>query len=819
MIVSYCTALALRKPHLRTANNQKLIDLHLLRTQQFNIGAIVNGETMSTITFSATQGTRTPTVVSDRHFGVQYESGSYTAASVTKVMSKVDASYVRFPGGFQTERSFDITQPNATNGGLSDTLSDFLATADAANQKTIMVIPTQRFFDGSGIKQNAEGEIKNFVKSLLTGAYGNADIHAFQIGNEWFHEEWAQSYTLVNGVKIPDRTPSDWTAAEFGALQAKIVGYVNEAINEVRANDGSIADPQIWIQARGGGTTDWDLNFREDAIEILEAIRREGVQAHVDGIIDHFYFPAGRQSTPLEVFNRTITHSNGDVEATNWVATSRTADLREDLHTLGFLQNTSIITTEWNVRAERSEGDGNAIITGLERLSLFVWGFSNLISAGVTDASVFTLQGRGPGFLSLSDQDTLTPTGLLFRMMRENLVGTSYIDVTGGGATRQNAIINDTDNRQSGLTFSFATADNDRIVVYYANILNEQSTFAVNFSALMGQGYHVHATTLGAVPGEAALDIFVNGQLEIATPGFLASNGLYRFNLDALELIQIVFTRNEGVSIYGDDQNVTNDAISGSAFADTLSGNDGNDTLAGEAGDDRLLGGSGNDSLLGGAGNDTLTGGAGADRLEGGTGTRDQISYSDATAGLRVDLISPNTNTGFAAGDTYSGIEDIEGSSFADVLLGGSFGNILYGGEQNDTLFGRLGADTLHGGDGNDLLMGNEHNDVLHGGAGADTFVFDRALGAQNVDTIIDFVPGTDVIRLSTQIFAAIGPQLTADEFRVRSSALDGNDFILYNTQNRGLYYDADGRGAGAAVLFATFAVPVVLDHTSFILV
>ncbi len=122
--------------------------------------------------------------------------------------------------------------------------------------------------------------------------------------------------------------------------------------------------------------------------------------------------------------------------------------------------------------------------------------------------------------------------------------------------------------------------------------------------------------------------------------------------------------------------------------------------------------------MNGGTENDTLVGGAGADSLIGGTGTRDMVSYWTATAGVRAVLIAPGSNTGDAAGDTYSGIEDLGGSGFNDVLGGDNNANQLLGGNGNDDTDGFQGADSLYGGAGNDRLIGGAGGDRLDGGAG-----------------------------------------------------------------------------------------------------
>lgn len=179
------------------------------------------------------------------------------------------------------------------------------------------------------------------------------------------------------------------------------------------------------------------------------------------------------------------------------------------------------------------------------------------------------------------------------------------------------------------------------------------------------------------------------------------------------------------------------------------------DTFTGKATADDFSGGAGNDKLSGGGGNDLLNGGAGADKLIGGTGI-DTASYADATASVHANLASHGANTGDAAGDTYSSIENVTGTNFGDELTGNAGANALDGGAGDDLLIGGAGADALIGGDGFDvvsyataskgvtanmntpssntgdakgdtyssieLLVGSTHADVLVGDAGNNLF-------------------------------------------------------------------------------------------------
>jgi len=198
------------------------------------------------------------------------------------------------------------------------------------------------------------------------------------------------------------------------------------------------------------------------------------------------------------------------------------------------------------------------------------------------------------------------------------------------------------------------------------------------------------------------------------------------------------------------------------------------------------------------------------------------LTYS-ATGLLAGMAIDPKTGKisgtpGYSAADLESNTVTIKatdkGGLSASTPLTVKVTNTptIAGSTKDDNIVAGAGPDSISGGNGNDTLVGGAGNDVLTGGDGVDRFVFDTSLGSSNVDTIKDFVTGTDKIVLSAKVFpkftgSSAGTPIAAGNLVIgagsTAKAADSNDYLIYDTESDLLYYDADGSGPGTPVAFA----------------
>jgi Ca2+-binding RTX toxin-like protein len=258
------------------------------------------------------------------------------------------------------------------------------------------------------------------------------------------------------------------------------------------------------------------------------------------------------------------------------------------------------------------------------------------------------------------------------------------------------------------------------------------------FVSVLGGGF--------GAPGDQGLPTEGVVSTVTETQGGQPSYALSGLALTMAVLLPLIRPDGEGplldIILAGDDSltgSSYDDRLDGHAGADLLEGSLGNDTLDGGAGADQMIGGDGcdvaaythagagvsvslmaglgwsndatddtlsgiesllgsryGDYLYGDAGHNIIEGGAGADVIDGLAGN-DWLSFESSEAAVAIYLgIGQGVVVGWAGDaldDVVSGVENLRGSAFADMLLGDDGANILRGDG---------GADTLYGGDNSD---------------------------------------------------------------------------------------------------------------------
>ncbi len=184
-----------------------------------------------------------------------------------------------------------------------------------------------------------------------------------------------------------------------------------------------------------------------------------------------------------------------------------------------------------------------------------------------------------------------------------------------------------------------------------------------------------------------------------------------------------------------DETDTFHQNTSGFSGFENLDGSNYGDILTGDLGDNVIRGLDGADIINGHDGNDVLIGGSGPDQMTGGAGT-DWADYRGAFSGVIANLASGGT-AGDAAGDTYSTIENLRGSDYADTLVGDAQDNVI------DPGLSLFGTDQVDGAGGSDTLFLNylrgDYGDGVTGGftnwsTGSGSFT--RSAGATQLDAV-----------------------------------------------------------------------------------
>ena len=449
-------------------------------------------------------------------------------------------------------------------------------------------------------------------------------------------------------------------------------------------------------------------------------------------------------------------------------------------------------------------GDENVPGTGYQNIwdtggtDSMVYNGSRNVTLDLRAATLATAVGGG-GFVSYVTSGSRIYSGF-------TIANTVVIENAVGGGGNDRLVGNAADNiLDGGAGGDSMTGGNGNDTYYVENILDTIVELAnegldIVYAAINWilssnvETLYLEDTALTATGNSSANALYGTANANVLD-GKTGTDQLYGFGGDDTYVVD-----SAGDQIIEDSDGGTDTATSSVSY--TLGENVENLTLTGSS----AINGTGNalaNVIIGNSGNNILAGLGGADFLNGGTGT-DTASYAASAEAVNVNMMTWTASGGDAAGDTFSGIENLTGSNWDDTIEGSTGTNVLAGGLGIDTVSyehalaavtvnlattlaqstGGAGSDTLSGFENltgsafNDTLTGGAGSNVLRGLAGNDTYV------VNNADDVVDESTGAgiDLVRASASfdLSATLGDveNLTL----TGSAAINGKGNALANT-------------------------------------
>ena len=786
--------------------------------------------------------------ITNEHFGVnliaQFEllsAGSTQNFDLGEVLADFGVTTVRWPGGSDIENyglslTGDLVLRNGFSGGqhpLSMAKLDefFVELAKSPGSKAIIEIPTFWLIEPDSGKTTAYGKdgattlaaaasqaarVEAFVDQVLTmAADRGVTIAGFEIGNEY------RGYLRAEG---------------YAGVVAALAPEIAEGI--ASANTGQ--DPAIIIQIDDASNNRVPLGADSETLEsrntqvmsFLDTLQDQTARNAIDAAAFHFYYDEGEHpgtATTWEERYDTID---------DWVAAF--AQIGEDWGDL------AILATEWGVvKNLPTPASGNAHTMsateidesnfGLMALAPTLEIFTQMVLNGVVGMTIWPLLNHPSALYADYTGAPLSPLGVLFDIMDENLEGKRAMDigVPVNSGFDVHAFVGGTAGQYSGGT------------AFVSSLQEGEQTVEFNLGDLWAIPGTVTVQVIRATAADGSFSFggrTWNGFSEWSDPdahGLLASlphsvtDGILSLTLGSHEVAVLhydtfdrvitqageiwrEYATDDLVIVSGGNNFISTgdgrDSVQGAAPSEEIRGGNGDDTLRGGGGNDTIYGGTdaehggadllfgdeNEDSLFGGIGADTLYGGSSSDSIEGGDG--DDVIFGDSSAdiirgGNGNDVIdagsSLDTVFGGAGADSILGgtnVDQISGEDGNDTIRGGTSNDTVYGGSHNDLIYGDDGDDSLVGDGSSDTIYGGEGDDQVDGGGSADKLYGgsdnDALFGGTNNDTLYGGASsdtltggtGADVFVFSTAIGSSID---TITDFSVADDTiwLEAEDF------------------------------------------
>ena len=493
-----------------------------------------------------------------------------------RLIEELGVGSFRYPGGSLTERYFDITDPNATIVADRDTgelrefipLNEALDYAGEEGLSVTIVIPTRNLLsettDANGDRFAAidEDALRGFVRDVVTGVHGTAEIEAFELGNEYWGS--GQMSSVEYGRLASEMAVIVNDELSLQNSDAEIIVQSGTNFDFARLSDDYSADMSSADIFADLNTT-YNLNLGADSLYSSGAINWTHVANEM--ILSEFDSEAERAAVDQVAVH---VYSRGQVNEGK-----RSFFLNETDETWGEqIPDAQIAVTEWNTAGNTDSLDRSSDY-GLFQSHEMINIMEEFMRFDVEQAHVWPLIQNTPNTLSVDDgQADLTPGGAMFNMMQEAMPGKIALDLTPESGR-------DTEVQEEGISLH-GFWEPDELLFYIAATEADGADTEVDFSGLIADAGRVEISILGVADGAPIGVNTSDAVVEDIDPSLVLSGTSLQVQMDQGEIMQV---RMFGFTPSQDFQDVISDEAP-EALPDPLIDNFTDEVLPSEAAGD-----------------------------------------------------------------------------------------------------------------------------------------------------------------------------------------------------------------------------------------
>ena len=450
-----------------------------------------------------------------------------------RLIEELGVGSFRYPGGSLTERYFDITDPNATIVADRDTgelrefipLNEALDYAGEEGLSVTIVIPTRNLLsettDANGDRFAAidEDALRGFVRDVVSGVHGEAEIEAFELGNEYWGSGQMSSVEYGRLASEMAMIVEDELSLQDSDAEIVVQSGTNfdfARLSNDYSSDMSSADILADLNAN------YDLSLGADSLYSSGAINWTHVANEM--ILSEFDSEAERAAVDQVAVH---VYSRGQVNEGQ-----RSFFLNETDETWGEqIPDAQIAVTEWNTAGNTDSLDRDSDY-GLFQSHEMINIMEEFMRFNVEQAHVWPLIQNTPNTLSVDDgQAELTPGGAMFNMMQEAMPGKVALDLTPETGR-------DTEVQQEGISLH-GYWEPDELLFYIAATDADGADTEVDFSGLISDAGRVEISILGVADDDPIGANSSDAVVEAIDPSVILDGTNLSVQMDQGEIMQV----------------------------------------------------------------------------------------------------------------------------------------------------------------------------------------------------------------------------------------------------------------------------------------